>query len=140
MQAIQAPNVDVHFTPVVEIKPNSVIGGDGTEKEVDTIVCCTGFDVTYRPRFPLVGRNGVDLADKWKNTPEGYLGVSEPSLPNFLTFIGPTFPVEVGRTCFPSNAMTQYLYSANHLPERQRHGAPPQRLRIRHPMHPQASV
>lgn len=90
MRAIQAPNVSVHFTPVVQVKPNSVVGEDGTEVEVDTVVCATGFDVSYKPRFPIVGRDGLDLAERWTKTPEAYLGLAVPALPNFLTFIGPT--------------------------------------------------
>ena len=94
MEAIQKPNVDVHFTDVRKIDETGVIGGDGEHREVDTIVCATGFDVSYRPRFPIVGRDGVELADKWKVCPEGYLGLAIPGFPNFLTFIGPTWPVE----------------------------------------------
>lgn len=90
MKAIQAENVDVHFTPVTQVKEHAVVGEDGTEREVDTVVCATGFDVSYKPRFPIVGRDGIDLAQKWGKTPEGYLGLAVPGLPNFLTFIGPT--------------------------------------------------
>jgi cation diffusion facilitator CzcD-associated flavoprotein CzcO len=50
MNAIQQPNVNVHFTGVSEITETGVIGEDGIEREVDTIVCATGFDVTYRPQ------------------------------------------------------------------------------------------
>lgn len=42
MVAIQKPNVDVHFTEVVEITANSIIGKNGVEKEIDTIICATG--------------------------------------------------------------------------------------------------
>jgi hypothetical protein len=42
MLAIQKPNVDVHFTEVVEITDNSIIGKNGVRKEVDTIICATG--------------------------------------------------------------------------------------------------
>ena len=71
MTAVQKPNVDVHFTPVESITEKGVVGGDGKEREVDTIICATGFDVSYRPRFPIIGQNGTDLADKWKVCPEG---------------------------------------------------------------------
>jgi cation diffusion facilitator CzcD-associated flavoprotein CzcO len=94
MMAIQKPNVDVHFTAVNKITEDGVVGEDGVERKVDTIVCATGFDVSYRPRFPIVGQNGTDLADKWKVCPEGYLGLGIPEFPNFLTFIGPNWPVE----------------------------------------------
>lgn len=42
MLAIQKPNVDVHFTEVVEITDNSVVGKNGIKKDVDTIICATG--------------------------------------------------------------------------------------------------
>lgn len=90
MVAIQEANVDVHFTAVKEATEKGVVGADGVEREVDTIVCATGFDVSYRPRFPLVGRGGVDLKDKWKVCPESYLGLGILYFPNFITFIGPT--------------------------------------------------
>lgn len=61
MQAIQKENVDVHFTAVKSCTEDGVVGEDGVERKVDTIVCATGFDVSYRPRFPLVGKNGTDL-------------------------------------------------------------------------------
>lgn len=95
MNAIQENNVDVHFTAVDEITEKGVIGNDGLEREVDTIVCATGFDVTYRPRFPVIGRNGVDLYEKWKTQPEGYLGLASPDMPNFVIFIGPTWYVPI---------------------------------------------
>lgn len=94
MLAIQKKNVDVHFTPVVSCTEDGVVGEDGVERKVDTIVCATGFDVSYRPRFPIVGKGGVDLAEKWKVCPEAYLGLCIPDMPNFVTFIGPSWPVE----------------------------------------------
>lgn len=94
MVAIQEENVDVHFTPVVSCTEDGVVGEDGVERKVDTIVCATGFDVSYRPKFPIVGKDGVDLAERWKVCPEAYLGVCVPSMPNFITFIGPSWPVE----------------------------------------------
>ncbi|KAK2804911.1 hypothetical protein FQN50_006420 [Emmonsiellopsis sp. PD_5] len=89
MLAIQEPNVDVHFTAVNQITEDGLVGEDGIERKVDTIICATGFDVSYRPRFPIVGQNGVDLRDKWAICPESYLG------------LGPTWPVENGSIMGP---------------------------------------
>jgi cation diffusion facilitator CzcD-associated flavoprotein CzcO len=91
MLAIQNENVDVHFTGVEEITEDGVIGVDGQERKADTIICATGFDVTYKPRFPVIGKNGVDLYKKWEKAPESYLGLACPDMPNFLMFIGPTW-------------------------------------------------
>jgi cation diffusion facilitator CzcD-associated flavoprotein CzcO len=108
MRAIQEPNVDVHFSAVNKITEDSVIDTDGVEKKVDTIVCATGFDVSYRPRFPIVGQNGVELGAKWKQCPEAYLGITVPDMPNFITFIGPTWPVENGSVMGPLGAVGEY--------------------------------
>ena len=108
MQAIQNDNVDIHFTAVDRVTENGVVGSDGVEREVDTIVCATGFDVSYRPRFPIVGQNGVELGDKWKICPESYLGLAVPDMPNFITFIGPTWPVENGSVMGPLSEVAEY--------------------------------
>ena len=108
MKAIQEPNVDVHFSAVNKITEDSVIDTDGNEKKVDTIICATGFDVSYRPRFPIVGQNGVDLGEKWKVCPESYLGITVPGIPNFITFIGPTWPVENGSVMGPLDSVATY--------------------------------
>ena len=100
--------MDVHFTSVDKITPTGVVGGDGIERACDTIICATGFDVSYRPRFPIVGRNGIDLADKWKVCPEGYMGLAIPDFPNFLTFIGPNWPVENGSVMGPLYYVSLY--------------------------------
>ena len=97
--AIQTANVDVHFTPVNKITETGVVGEDGVERECDTIVCATGFDVSYRPRFPIIGQNGVNLSEKWKVCPEGYMGLAVPDIPNFIIFVGPNWPVENVNIC-----------------------------------------
>ncbi|KAJ4321385.1 hypothetical protein N0V94_002922 [Neodidymelliopsis sp. IMI 364377] len=108
MLAIQEENVDVHFTGVDEITEDGVIGVDGIERKADTIICATGFDVTYKPRFPVIGKNGVDLYEKWKKEPESYLGLGCPDMPNFIMFVGPTWPVENGSVTGPLSVVCDY--------------------------------
>jgi hypothetical protein len=76
MQALKQPNVSVHFTPVTKIGPEGPIGADGTSTKVDTIICATGFDTSYKPAFNLVGQGGISLQEKFTPRPDGYLGVS----------------------------------------------------------------
>jgi cation diffusion facilitator CzcD-associated flavoprotein CzcO len=59
MRAIQESNVDVHFCGVTEFTEDGLIGSDGVERKVDTIICTTGFDTSYRLHFPVIGRDGV---------------------------------------------------------------------------------
>jgi hypothetical protein len=39
------------------------------------VIGATGFDVSKCPQYPLVGQNGVNLAQKWKDEPTSYLSV-----------------------------------------------------------------
>lgn len=108
MEAIQKENIDVHFTPVESCTEEGVVGGDGVERKVDTIVCATGFDASYRPRFPIIGKNGVDLREKWKSCPGSYLGLAAPDMPNFMLFIGPTWPIQNGSVMAPLYSVSEY--------------------------------
>ncbi|GME33225.1 hypothetical protein F4819DRAFT_472988 [Neofusicoccum parvum] len=96
LHSIQQPNVSVHFTPVTRITPTCAIGNDGLLRTADTIICATGFDVSFRPRFPIIGRNGANLAELWKQKPAAYLGLTAPSMPNFAVQGGPPTPVQNG--------------------------------------------
>ncbi|KAL1964138.1 hypothetical protein VTN77DRAFT_7226 [Rasamsonia byssochlamydoides] len=48
------------------------------------------------PRFPIIGRNGVSLAEKWHTEPVAYFGLTVPDMPNFVAFTGPPSPVQNG--------------------------------------------
>ncbi|QGI92395.1 hypothetical protein CEK26_005464 [Fusarium fujikuroi] len=87
MVAIQEPNVDVHFTGISRVDENGVHGDDGTYTACDTIVCATGFDVSYRPPFPLIGLDNYDLGKEWHTVPGGYMGVMAPKIPNYLSLL-----------------------------------------------------
>lgn len=126
MLAIQQDNVEVHFTEVTEITSGSIVGKNGVRREIDTIICATGFDTSFRPAFPIIGRNGVDLSKKWATHPEAYLGLAVPDMPNFFTFvrlsnslldtlpntmtqIGPSWPIGNGSVIGPLEAVGNYV-------------------------------
>ena len=47
------------------------------------IACCSGFDTTFRPKFPIIGANGINLQDKWKDYPvDAYMAVTVADMPN----------------------------------------------------------
>ena len=55
------------------------------EYDVDVIICATGFDVSFRPYFDIIGRNGMSLAEVWKDDPEAYLAMAASGFPNYLS-------------------------------------------------------
>lgn len=109
MKAVQQNNVSVHKGAVAKVQGNKVIGTNGDEVEVDTLICATGFDVSYVPKYRMIGRNGVFLQDKWKTIPEGYMGLAVPEMPNYFLFQGPTFPVSNGSVMGPLQAVGAYI-------------------------------
>lgn len=112
MRAIQEPNVTVHFSAAARLTSDSIIAADGTSTPIDTIICASGFDTSYRPRFPIIGRDGVNLAEKWKRHPEAYLGITVPDMPNFFMFMGPSWPVHNGSIMGPLIATGDYVIAA----------------------------
>ena len=53
------------------------------------VICATGFDVSKCPQYPLIGQNGVNLAEKWKFEPNSYLSVGTNDFPNYFLMAGP---------------------------------------------------
>ncbi|GAA5988256.1 hypothetical protein JCM11641_002102, partial [Rhodosporidiobolus odoratus] len=48
------------------------------------------FDTSYRPRIPIIGKNGVNVQDLWKDIPTHYLSMCiGPDHPNYFVVNGP---------------------------------------------------
>ena len=75
---------------VVEVRPNSVVGSDGVEREVDAIIFGTGFSVTDMALGRVVtGRGGRTLDDHWRGSPSAHLGTAIAGFPNLFMLLGP---------------------------------------------------
>ena len=88
--ALAQPNVEVVPAAVQEIRERSIVGADGVEREVDTIIFGTGFHVTDPPTAGRVrGRDGRTMAEVWEGSPQAYLGTAVNGFPNLFELIGP---------------------------------------------------
>lgn len=87
LEALCEDHVDFVSAPIERITETGIKCADGTVREYDTIVCATGFDTSYRPRIPIVGRNGNNLQDLWNApAPPHYLSMAAgPDHPNFVS-------------------------------------------------------
>ncbi|KXO89973.1 monooxygenase [Tsukamurella pulmonis] len=91
-RALARPNVALVTEPIARIEENAIVGVEGTRTEVDSLVLATGFDVwkTNLPALRVIGRDGVDLGQWWRDTRfQAYEGVSVPGFPNLLTLASP---------------------------------------------------
>ncbi|KAI1119037.1 hypothetical protein F5Y14DRAFT_460386 [Nemania sp. NC0429] len=92
LEALSSDKCTMTFSKIVRATEEGLVTEDGTLHELDVLVCGTGFDVSFRPRFPLVGKNGVDLRDVFKDVPDTYLSTMTPDFPNYFMMLGPFAP------------------------------------------------
>lgn len=88
LEALLESNVTTYTSELREITPKGFIDHNGEEHEVDIIICATGFDTSYVPKFPILA-NGKDLRKEWRDDPVSYLSVMIPDFPNYFVSLGP---------------------------------------------------
>ncbi|KAF2151574.1 FAD/NAD(P)-binding domain-containing protein [Myriangium duriaei CBS 260.36] len=89
LESFLRPNCNLTNSAITRVGEKGVYTADGKFYECDVVVCATGFDVSHRPRFPLVGQNGVDLSKLWAGDPQSYVSVAVPDMPNLFYLMGP---------------------------------------------------
>ncbi|KAK4170201.1 hypothetical protein QBC43DRAFT_1770 [Cladorrhinum sp. PSN259] len=109
MQSITKPNVEVRATGMKRLIPEGIELDSGEILKVDVIVCATGYETSFCPRFPIIGREG-NLQDKWrKETPKAYLSCAIAGLPNYFKFLGPNAPIGHGSVFTLSEHIAKYI-------------------------------
>ncbi|GAC1326593.1 MAG: NAD(P)/FAD-dependent oxidoreductase [Thermoleophilaceae bacterium] len=88
--ALARDNVQLVTSGIREVREGSIVDGDGAEREVDTIIFGTGFEVADMPFAKQVrGREGQRLDEVWRGSPRAHLGTTVPGFPNFFMLLGP---------------------------------------------------
>lgn len=83
-------NVELVTAPIEQIDQAGILSGDGKRREVDVIVCATGFDVERAlASMNVIGLDGSSLNQTWVRNPEAYRGVTIANFPNLFLLLGP---------------------------------------------------
>ena len=82
LEALTQDNVSVITDEIVEVLPEGIKTATGEIQAVDALICATGFDVSFQPRFPIHGRDGQTLSEVWKKVPEAYMSLAASHMPN----------------------------------------------------------
>lgn len=95
-ETFNAPHVslvDLRATPITAIAEGGIETGD-RDYPLDAIVFATGFDAVSGAfqAIDIRGRDGVSLADTWRDGPRSYLGIAVAGFPNMFTVTGPGSP------------------------------------------------
>ncbi|KIY02270.1 uncharacterized protein Z520_02408 [Fonsecaea multimorphosa CBS 102226] len=96
LEALHKENVKVITEGIAKIVPEGLITTSGEMIPVDIIVCATGFDTSFRPKYPVIGRYD-DLRERWaKQDAHAYFSFAVPGMPNYWMFLGPNAPAGHG--------------------------------------------
>ena len=84
------PNVELVTTGIRCVTPRGIVTDDGREREIDALVCATGFDTTHLlSSLRVQGVGGRTLSQAWVDGPEAYRGITVAGFPNLFLLLGP---------------------------------------------------
>ena len=89
--ALARPNAEVITDAIAEVRPESIVSVDGTERPVDVIIYGTGFDVTGGIQSLNIRLGGGEsLVQRWKTLGiQAHMGVTVAGMPNAFFLMGP---------------------------------------------------
>ncbi|WP_328405609.1 flavin-containing monooxygenase [Nocardia sp. NBC_00403] len=113
--ALGRGNVDVITDGIAEVRENSIVTKDGTEREIDALIVATGFHVTDSPAYnTIAGKDGRTLSEVFDEIgQQGYKGSSIANFPNMFFLLGPN--VGLGHTSMVFMIESQINYIADAL-------------------------
>lgn len=84
LQSLTKENVQVVTESAVRFTENGVVDESGNEHKVDAVICATGFDVSFKAHFKVIGRDGADLSEQFGDFPQAYMGITAKNFPNLF--------------------------------------------------------
>lgn len=119
--ALSQPNVEVVTNHIREVRAHSIVTEDGEEREIDTIICGTGFHVTdaHLPQS-IYGRGGQSLGDAWSAGAHAYKGATVAGFPNLFLLIGPNTGLGHTSMVFMIEAQVAYILDCLRTMEKRR--------------------
>ncbi|KAF1957951.1 FAD/NAD(P)-binding domain-containing protein [Byssothecium circinans] len=113
LEALVANNTTIFTDHIHSITETGFVDHEGSSHEVDLIICATGFNTSWLPRFPFIA-NGVDLRNFWGSEKgvTSYLSVAIPTFPNTFSYCGPYGPLGHGSFMPLIEQWTRYIFSA----------------------------
>ncbi|GGK47227.1 flavin-containing monooxygenase [Nocardia camponoti] len=113
-RALDRKNVDLVTDGISEIRANSIVTEDGTEREVDAIVLATGFHVADSPTFNLyTGADGRTMAEcAEEEGPKVYKGTTATNFPNLFMMLGANSGLNYTSLIYIIESQLNYVLSA----------------------------
>ncbi|OBZ65862.1 putative sterigmatocystin biosynthesis monooxygenase stcW [Grifola frondosa] len=120
LEALCEDNVEFIPTHIKRITSDGIETVDGKHEDLDVIICATGFITSFQLPFPIIGRNGVDIREKWRPHPTSYLSICVDGFPNMFMTFGPNSGVGSGSLLVLLEAEIGYAVKAAQKMQRER--------------------
>lgn len=113
LQTLTQPHVEVVASPAQSLRARSLVTEDGTELDVDVVLCATGYAAAdYLGQIEVTGEDGLTLRETWSDGAYAYLGMAVPGFPNFFMLYGPNTNVGSNSVIFMLEAQAHYIVRA----------------------------
>jgi cation diffusion facilitator CzcD-associated flavoprotein CzcO len=111
--ALNLDSVELISGGVEKIRPDGIVGADGRFRPADVLILATGFQATRPvPDGLILGRDGRDLADVWRQGPVAYKGSAVAGFPNFFSLLGPNTALGHNSVLLMIEAQIRYVLGA----------------------------
>lgn len=110
-RALLRDNVEVVSDPIAKITETGVVTESGREVEGDVLIYGTGFQASnFMSPMQIIGRDGIEIHERWDGEPRAYMGMTYPYYPNFFSIYGPNTNLVVnGSIVFFSECQVRYI-------------------------------
>jgi cation diffusion facilitator CzcD-associated flavoprotein CzcO len=113
-------NVELINAEIAEVRTGSIVDSAGIEREVDTIIFGTGFEISGSlTRMKIFGRDGRELNQTWDRKGKGaHLGITVAGFPNLFLLVGPNTGLAHSSMVFMIERQVEYVLQAMRLAAR----------------------
>jgi cation diffusion facilitator CzcD-associated flavoprotein CzcO len=114
-------NVELVSDGIAEVREHSIVTSDGVERPIDVLIFGTGFRAT-EPLIGirLVGREGAEIHDAWRERMSAYLGITVSGFPNLFLLLGPNTGLGHNSVVLMIEAQVRYVMSCLALMKRRK--------------------
>lgn len=114
------PQVDFQPTHIKRVTAKGIELVDGTHTDLDILICATGYDYSFQLDFPIVGREGVTIQEKWAPHPSTYLALCTDGFPNWFMVFGPNSTIGSGSLLIILERQVEYVVEVARKMQRER--------------------
>jgi len=112
LEALCEPNVAFITSGIARITPRGIETNDGKLHNLDVLACATGFKAGAPPPFPVIGRQGRNIADHWTHAqfPRSYMSLAtDGGFPNYFMMLGPNSAIGSGSLTMMIERLGDYV-------------------------------